>query len=373
MGRPYALAVAGALVLAGCGPVAGNFDTPAGVVEHYFHFLDRQASIEFADTPFTECVNFMQTKHKLGSIIVSQGGLDAAVTVKCKDEPLWSIYDRICAAAKMEWTITPAAFGGCIEIGTPEDIRLAKAEHPKWSRACARFRRRRPDPTAHRAHKDSPEAMVRCFFRQLGPHTTLEFVDTPTSEVLHFLQILSKVNWVGAPGDGEDKSITLKMRDVPRWQVLDAVCTEANSAWTIAPFEGVACIQIDTPEKIRDVERNNPEWARAFAKLKKACELEFRKRKQEQSEPTGVRRSSRLALWELEVGRTRVDMEEFIDNVRATIRRGDKAKAAGDNDAAAGQYERVIAVLPWLPESETTLTLKRDVEAKLRALPESTQ
>jgi len=133
---------------------------------------------------------------------------------------------------------------------------------------------------AGRAGEDAPadgwtaaerDECLEIYFRNLDRHISAEFTDEPLGEVSSFLNSLTKVAVV-VLGDVGNTKVTVRFQDKPIREVIDWICKEGKAAWTIAPSgpstipgKQVVAIVYGSPEKIAEIEKQYPEYAKQVA------------------------------------------------------------------------------------------------------------
>ncbi|MHC4249983.1 MAG: STN domain-containing protein, partial [Planctomycetota bacterium] len=143
--------------------------------------LSRKVTTEFVDTPFLEAVHFLQTLFETTITIdaaVPEEKRRAPVTLKAPSRQFAVALRQICDAVGLDYSVV----GRGIVISMPE---------PEWAREIR---------------------------RKLERKISFEFVDTPLTEAVAFLQTLTKVSMIldpeGAQGEAE-RPITLKVTNEP--------------------------------------------------------------------------------------------------------------------------------------------------------------
>ncbi|MCY3022605.1 MAG: hypothetical protein NTW87_26795 [Planctomycetota bacterium] len=110
------------------------------------------------------------------------------------------------------------------------------------------------------------------YFKALERRVSLELTNEPLEEAMNFVNSLTKVNIELLPEPesrkppGEPRSakqkVTLKFVGVPVWVVFDRLLKEAKLDWTIAPGDQMVCVQVGSSEKIAEIEKKYPDFAK---------------------------------------------------------------------------------------------------------------
>ncbi len=240
-------------------------DTPEAIAQCIASSLSRKVTADFIDIPAEEAVNFLQALSKVNTVACFGDEIGASkVTLFLFEEPLWRGFDRVCAESKTAWTIAPFEGLTCMQIDVPANIREIERKHPRSAQAMAEFRKKHPAPMAH-------HEMAKRILKSLDKRLlTVEFDGTPLTEAVNFLQTVSHVNCTTLffPG-GKEPVVNLKIKDEPIWRCFDLVSKAVGAEWTIAPHEGWACPQVESPARIRELKRKHPGCARVMAEFRK--------------------------------------------------------------------------------------------------------
>ncbi|MHC5054290.1 MAG: STN domain-containing protein [Planctomycetota bacterium] len=229
--------------------------------------LERKVSFDFRDTPLREAFTFLQTLTAVTVIVDpegAQGEAERPITLKVTNEPLGVALRRILALAGLDYALV----GRAVLVSTRG--RLAKARRAEAER-----------------RKDVGPAWAREFRAKLESRkTTFEFVETPFTEAIAFIQTLAKANMIVEPEAAEARGrtpVTLKVANMPLDEALGWTCRMAGLDWT---FNDHALV-ISTPERIAELRRRpaarreaepheEPEWAREIRrKLERKVTFEF--------------------------------------------------------------------------------------------------
>jgi len=228
--------------------------------------LDRRISFEFAETPFTEAVAFLQTLTKVNMIIASKAAEQRGstpVTLKVTNMPLGRAFDWILVLCELDHTYMDSA----IFITTREKID-----------ALARYERARRLADVVRGVRVEWERDIRT---KLARKVTFEFVDTPISEAMLFLQTLTETTFVLDPTafedpegkDGATRAVTLKVTKMPLRVALRWICRNAGFDYALldeavfvsTPKRLALAILRSSDRRVREVAEprdDEPEWKR---------------------------------------------------------------------------------------------------------------
>jgi type II secretory pathway component GspD/PulD (secretin) len=145
--------------------------------------LERKVSFSFDDTPITEAVTFLRTLTKINMIIdpeVAKRKGTKTVTLKSMHERTEVSLQRILAVAGLDYRLLSWA----VFISTPERLAVAQQREAEALREATRL----PD--------DVWEVKAR---RKFARKVTFEFVETPLTEAIQFLQTLTETTFFVDP------------------------------------------------------------------------------------------------------------------------------------------------------------------------------
>ena len=197
--------------------------------------LGRKVSFDFVDTPLTHAISFLQTVSKANMFLdphALRKGDNAPVTLKVKDMVLEEALKRVVKLADLDYALIDEA----VFVSTPE--RLAEVRSREESRRAAEAK------ASEHEGWNWERAMKRVFARKV----TFEFVDTPLSEAMSFLQTLTKVSMILDPKatEGREEPITLRATNMAlgpafRWmlRLADLDCTYKNGAIFVSTLERI--------------------------------------------------------------------------------------------------------------------------------------
>jgi len=233
--------------------------------------LKRKVSFEFKDTPLTEAVAFLQFLTKANMIFDPEAAEAKgweAVTLKVTNERLDAALRQILAPAGLDYGLADRA----ILISTPERLAAMRKQEAEARREATR----RADGVWELAIK-----------KKLSRKVTFEFIDTPLTEALQFLQTLTDSTIICDPVASADKyetPITLNVANMPlsvalRW-ILKLVDLDYGlvdgAAFISTPKRIVSTRRALHARRFAENVRPDEKWSRAIRrKLRRRVTFEF--------------------------------------------------------------------------------------------------
>jgi len=233
------LALAAPRALAAERPEAGQPPRPEWALDVERNLENRKVSFEFEDTPLTEAIAFLQILTKVNMIFdpeaVQEKGSEP-VTLKVTNERLDAALRQILAPAGLDFALLDEA----VFISTPEHLE--------------RLRRM--------GDRSAGVGMTTAMAEELDRKITFEFIDTPFSEAIEFLQRLTDGNIevsAKAMENSGDVPITFNVTGMPLDVSLRWVCRFADLDYEVIGN----IIYIMDPDRLAEMRRQDAEAAEA--------------------------------------------------------------------------------------------------------------